>query len=240
MTARVMVVDDEPLLRKALVRDLQRVGYATVAAQSGHEAGELARREPMDLVISDVRMADGDGIELLTELKRDVPELPVILLTGYSELGVLEALRRGAEMMFSKPYERQALHRAVASALLPRPRRWWTDEPSVFGLSLIVEGGERWQLGSSRGPGACAVKLELEKLSLRGEPLPAPSSTVHVELTGLGERSGRIVCAGTVLECSPDTSSQRTVQLARHSDEGALLLAELINQQRTGGDGGPR
>lgn len=230
-----MIVDDEPLLRKALVRDLERAGFATLAAQSGNEASELALREPVDLVITDVRMADGDGLMLLAELKRRSPELPVILLTGYAEVSVLEALRRGAEMMFSKPYDRQALRRAAMSALQPPPQRWWELEGSAFTLRLTGRDGTCWQVGAPRD--ACAAKLELEHVLLRAAHLPAPNTALHVELTGQGEFSGRLYCTGEASDHAilDEHHFQCAVRLSLPSQEQAHMLADLINQQRTGG-----
>lgn len=236
MKPRVMIVDDEPLLRKALARDLERAGFSTLVAPSGNEASGLALREPVDLVITDVRMADGDGLGLLAELQRYQPELPVILITGYAEVSVLEALQRGAEMMFSKPYDRQALRKAATSALLPRPQRWWVLQDAAFTLSLTAADGTRWRLGSAQGPSACTAKLELESLLLTGEHLPAPHTELCVELMGRGEFSGRITCTGKVIESAIYESSPRcTVRLLLQSPAQAHTLADLINQQRTGG-----
>lgn len=237
MKPRVMVVDDEPLLRKALARDLERAGFATLAAPSGNEASELALREPVDLVITDVRMADGDGLGLLAELQRRQPELPVILITGYAEVSVLEALRRGAEMMFSKPYDRQALRQAATSTLQPRPQRWWAREDASFALCLTAANGTSWRLGSARGPGTCSAKLELESLRLTGEHLPPPHTELCVELIGRGEFSGRISCTGKVVESAgiEEAPTRCEVRLHLQGPEQAHTLAEIINQQRTGG-----
>ncbi len=231
-----MVVDDEPLLRKALARDFERAGFATLAAASGNEARELALREPVDLVITDVRMADGDGLGLLAELQRCQPELPVILITGYAEVSVLEALQRGAEMMFSKPYDRQALRRAATSSLLPRRQRWWALQDAAFTLCLTAADGTSWRLGSAQDS-ACAAKLELERLLLTGDHLPVPHTELRVELIGRGEFSGRITCTGQVIECAvvDESPSRCTVRLLLQSPEQAHTLADLINQQRTGG-----
>ena len=83
---RVLLVDDEPELRRLLRRSLVRVGFEVVEASHGRAALELARQTSFDVVISDVRMPCMGGLELLERLQLEEPALPVVLMSGSTEL----------------------------------------------------------------------------------------------------------------------------------------------------------
>lgn len=116
----ILLVDDEEELRALLAFEVEWQGGKALHAAGGREAYELALREPVDALISDVRMPKGDGIELLDRLrKRDATRPAVLLLTGFSDLSEVEARQRGAIGVFSKPYDMsllmQALHRGLVA-----------------------------------------------------------------------------------------------------------------------------
>jgi CheY-like chemotaxis protein len=79
---RVLVADDDPQLRLLLLDTLQTIGYAVVGASNGEEALEAMKREPVDLVISDISMPRMDGFELATRLRSDYPDVGILLITG--------------------------------------------------------------------------------------------------------------------------------------------------------------
>ncbi len=83
---RVLLVDDEPELRRLLRRSLSRAGFEVVEASHGRAALELARQSSFDVVISDVRMPCMGGLELLERLQLEEPSLPVVLMSGSDEL----------------------------------------------------------------------------------------------------------------------------------------------------------
>ncbi len=96
-TARVLVVDDEPSMRQMLSFALRREGYDVATADDGRSALEALRDGRFDLVVTDVRMPDVSGVDLLREAKRLDPSLSIIMMTAYgSKETVLEALRLGA------------------------------------------------------------------------------------------------------------------------------------------------
>jgi CheY-like chemotaxis protein len=114
----VLVVDDEELLRNALVFDFKRKGFTVLAAENGVKAFELVRTHKVDLVISDMKMPGGDGLTLLENIRVYDPKIPVLIfITGYADLPAEEAIAKGAYGMLSKPFERQALFLAVMNAL---------------------------------------------------------------------------------------------------------------------------
>src|SRR5512145_1726580 len=93
----ILIVDDEFSVRESLEKVLSKAGYVTLAADSGNEALAVLSKEKIDLVLSDLKMPDGDGVELLKSIKKNYPDIEVILLTGYGTVeNAVEAMREGA------------------------------------------------------------------------------------------------------------------------------------------------
>lgn len=82
MKKHILLVDDEEDVRDILAQALTMRGYRVSAAAAGDEALRMVRSDPPQLLISDLQMEDSDGLELIEEIKTELPELPVILLTG--------------------------------------------------------------------------------------------------------------------------------------------------------------
>lgn len=115
---RVLVVDDEELVRSMLVRYLERKGYQVQEAGDGKKALDLFREHNFDLVLSDVRMPGLDGIQLLKALKEINPRVPVVLISGYGEVEtVVAALKYGAENFLGKPLKMESLGKVVDQSL---------------------------------------------------------------------------------------------------------------------------
>src|SRR6185503_7078730 len=81
----VLVVDDEPLTRKALHRLLRKADYALHFAETPAQALDVVQSQPVDLVITDQRMPSMSGVELLREVRRAAPDTPGLILTAYPE-----------------------------------------------------------------------------------------------------------------------------------------------------------
>ncbi|HMN66976.1 MAG TPA: response regulator [Bdellovibrionales bacterium] len=106
----MLIVDDDVHLRDAMALAVQRKGYQVMGAMSGNEATALLKNHKVDIVLSDIRMANGDGMELLNYIRAFVPTPPsVVLVTGYSDFTAEEALRVGAAAVIAKPFERMKL-----------------------------------------------------------------------------------------------------------------------------------
>jgi DNA-binding response OmpR family regulator len=137
--AAILVVDDDPDLREAIAFDLRRRNYEVLCAASGREALEIVKARPLDMVISDVRMPDGDGIELLKELRKHHYETPVLMfVTGFADLSLEEAYQLGADAVFSKPFVRRDFFAAIEAALTPRAQRW-AERPGREAAGLRVD-----------------------------------------------------------------------------------------------------
>ncbi|SYZ74243.1 Response regulator receiver modulated metal dependent phosphohydrolase (fragment) [Candidatus Zixiibacteriota bacterium] len=102
----ILIVDDEPLVRSVLEQLLQRKGYSIKAVGGGREALEQLKSARIDLVVSDIRMPEMDGFELLQVVKKSFPDVGVIMMTGYGDAGsVKEALSLGADEYITKPFK---------------------------------------------------------------------------------------------------------------------------------------
>ena len=109
---------DQPEVRRVVRRTLAKAGYEVVEALNGQVAVELARESSFDLVISDVRMPDMSGLELLDALHEHDPDLPVILTSGWpGPEGTLDADAIGAFAYLQKPVPFEAMREAVRGAV---------------------------------------------------------------------------------------------------------------------------
>jgi DNA-binding NarL/FixJ family response regulator len=116
--AKILLVDDEPLLRLTMSSDLQDAGYAVDTAEDGHRACANLAENSYDVVVTDLVMEGIDGMQVLQEAKRCDPTCGVILITGYGDMNsVIEALRLGADDYLLKPYKREELIFRLARCL---------------------------------------------------------------------------------------------------------------------------
>lgn len=102
----VLVVDDEELLRKNLARNLELEGFSVFTAACGREALPIIMGQRIDFVLSDIRMPNGDGIELLEQIKEHNPGVPIVLLaSGFTEHSREDVLAKGAIDLMKKPID---------------------------------------------------------------------------------------------------------------------------------------
>ena len=119
---RILVVDDDAVVRRMLSDTLGRAGYVVVTASSSSEALRFVADEEPVLAIVDLVLPDGDGIELLGQLRASWPALPALVVTGYVEpRSIVEAMRRGAHDYLAKPLDPDVLLSACRAALARRP-----------------------------------------------------------------------------------------------------------------------
>lgn len=102
----ILVVDDDKLLREAIAFHLRRLGYEVIEASGADEALPMIEEEKPDMVITDVRMPHGDGIELIERLKLFDQYMPIVVfMTGYSDHSEEMLLEKGAAVVFQKPLD---------------------------------------------------------------------------------------------------------------------------------------
>ncbi len=120
---RILIIDDEPTALEVLTKILQYEGYDVVTAANGAEGVELFRKTPCDLVITDMVMPVKDGLQTILDLREDVPDLPVIAISGGGAiskeryLAVAGYLERVATI--AKPFSVESIIKTVADLLAP-------------------------------------------------------------------------------------------------------------------------
>jgi len=115
----LLIVDDEPFLRDLLVDQFQSMGATVLSADGGDEALTLFEANPVDLVLSDVMMANGSGIEFLTKVRHEKKsDVPFFLMTAFAKDFTPEDARlKGADEIFTKPFKLTNLKNSIFKAL---------------------------------------------------------------------------------------------------------------------------
>jgi DNA-binding NtrC family response regulator len=108
--AKILIVDDEPLIRLSLTEWLKEENYLTQAVEDGASALAAVRREPWDILLLDLKMPGMDGVEVLREVKKIAPETTVIMMTAYASVASsVQAMKEGAYDYIVKPFDVQEL-----------------------------------------------------------------------------------------------------------------------------------
>jgi two-component system response regulator PilR (NtrC family) len=116
--AHALIVDDEPDIRELLALTLSRMNITSSEAETVAQARELLQRGNFDLCLTDMRLPDGNGIQLVRYIQQYHPELPVAMISAHGSMNTaIEALKAGAFDFLNKPVELQALRELVSSAL---------------------------------------------------------------------------------------------------------------------------
>jgi two-component system, NtrC family, response regulator AtoC len=142
--ARILVVDDEKLIRWGITQALEEAGHIVEQAETAAEALAAVEREAPDLVLLDFMLPDRTGTEIMPELRAISPGLPVIMVTAHASVpGAVEAVREGVSDYLSKPFEISDLLQAVERALVASRLRdvvvWRRDQAlKLFGGGEIV------------------------------------------------------------------------------------------------------
>ncbi|HXX73919.1 MAG TPA: response regulator [Nitrospiraceae bacterium] len=126
---RVLVVDDEPIVRTLIRMTLEKAGYDVVEADNGEKAIEAinAGENPLvlDTVICDIRMPKINGVEAINYFQREYPHVPIIVLTAYPDTDMaVSFMRRGVADYLVKPIEAEKLKASVAKAMERRQVAW--------------------------------------------------------------------------------------------------------------------
>lgn len=110
----VLIVDDEPDLREIMIFEFESHGCQIIEAENGKIAFDLFLKNDVDLVISDVRMPGGDGIELLEKIRGKDKKKPVIILvSGFADVSREEAIKKGANSLEMKPIDWDLLSKRI-------------------------------------------------------------------------------------------------------------------------------
>jgi len=179
---RILLVDDNDTLRRALRRILSAEGHEVVEAANGREAIQRTQGEDFDLIVSDVCMPDMDGVELLRAIHERDADLPVLLITGDPELKTaMQAVEYGALEYLTKPVDADKLKASTVRAFALRQRRLEArvaleaaqSSKRARALPLGVGNswsgallGERYRVGALIGVGGMGAVYEAEREDL--------------------------------------------------------------------------
>jgi DNA-binding NtrC family response regulator len=129
---RIIVVDDSPDTLEVLKRNLESVGFLVFTASGAVEAIKIIESSPVDLVITDLKMPEVDGLSLVRHIQENYKNTGVMMITGYPSIeGAVEAVKSGAEEYLSKPFTDEELISAVRRVLEKLRLRWLTDTKDI-------------------------------------------------------------------------------------------------------------
>jgi len=197
--SRVLIVDDEADIRELLSLTLQRMGLDTDCAANEFEATQLMQKQTYDLCLTDMRLPDGDGLQLLEHVGRHYAAMPVAVITAHgSAENAVAALKAGAFDYLSKPVSLSQLRALVRSALkLPRPNQprkaddrgagGADDFPVLLGDSALMQQTRQMidKLARNQAPihisgeSGCGKEVAARLMHLKGPRREAPFVPVN-------------------------------------------------------------
>ncbi|MBD3168473.1 MAG: response regulator [candidate division Zixibacteria bacterium] len=114
----ILVIDDEPIVGKRLKPALEKSGYNVDVCETGSEALERIHNKSYDIVVTDVRMDEVDGMEVLSRVTEKSPKTKVIIITGYATIEIArEAIAKGAFDFIAKPFKPNELREIIQKAI---------------------------------------------------------------------------------------------------------------------------
>ena len=242
---KVLVVDDEDVIRRGICRVMEGRGYQAEAAESGYGAVEKLQKTPFSIVITDLKMPGMDGIEVLKAIKILQPEVPVIIITGYSTVDTaVEAMKNGAFDYIAKPFTPDQMIEMVEKALeqktVQMQRTHPVVGPSLNGFEIFVGESEAMQRVYARirqvAPtdstvlitGQSGTGKELVAKAIHKNSLRCNKSFVAVDCTSLVENLLESELFGHV-KGSFTGAVQTKMGLFKVADGGTLFLDEISN-----------
>jgi two-component system response regulator PilR (NtrC family) len=189
---RLLVVDDEEVIRDVLETLFTREGYEVTTAADGTEAIAVFETEPFDVVLLDLMLPDRSGLEVLRELRRRDADAVIVIVTAYSSIeGAIEAMREGAFHYIPKPFQNEevllTVHKGAEARRLTEENRRLKEELSRrYGLGRIVGKSEPmrkvFELVRLAGPSRSTILVEGE--SGTGKELVARAIHTHSPRSG--------------------------------------------------------
>jgi len=214
--ARLLLVDDDPEACRLLGEILEREGYTVVRALSAAEALATSAREgPFDAVLTDLRMPEASGLDLLSQLRARNADALVLVLTAFGDASTAaEAIRAGAYDFISKPYDLQELRATIARAIARRQFAAARSEARAGAepAPTIARGGL-----VGHGPGIIEVMKQVARVA------PSQATVLILGETGTGKE----LVARTVHAFS-DRAEQRMVAVNCSALAEGLLESELF------------
>lgn len=186
----LLVVDDEADLREIVSSELEFMGAKVFQAENVSRAKSIMDTQKVDLIVSDIRMPGGTGVDLLNHIKAksiDVP--PIILITGFADITVEDAFNQGAEALLSKPFRLEELIQIASNLTSPPEERYiHTSKSPTKDLSFLFSEGLNNKINSHEcAIGRGGIALTVDTLSFKwdtGDVLNFNLKFKDVELKG--------------------------------------------------------
>lgn len=142
----ILVVDDEEVVLLSVRKALKRDGYNIETANAAIDALEMLKEQKYEVMITDLMMPGMDGMQLLEHVKAHIPEMRVVMITGYATMALaMQAIRQGAFDFIAKPFTRDELSSAVARAVRHGPMEEQPEE-RVAAPKGLTDPGNRFTL----------------------------------------------------------------------------------------------
>jgi two-component system, NtrC family, response regulator AtoC len=218
---KVLVVDDDEVMRKLLCEVLGKEGYRVLSAASGEEAMSLLQCEAFSVIISDIRMLKLSGMEVLRQVKRAEKRTAVILMTGFGSMdGAIEAIREGAFDYISKPFKMDELKAVVMRAV----QHWGSiNSRGANGLGTLNSTYASSKAVIGKSPKIVEVYKTLARAAL---------SSSHVLVSG-ESGTGKELIAHAIHDNS-QRREKRLVSVNCGSSAEHMLEAELFGHDKQG------
>lgn len=222
----VLVVDDEPNLRRVLGAVLTRDGYQVLVANGGREAVRLAKEQTIDLLVTDFLMPDMSGLEVLAAVRKEHPQVRALLISGHGTVrSAVDAMRLGAFDFLTKPFDVEQVRATVKRALAA------SHEDAPVPASAPPVGPARAGRSEATGVGRDMVGEAPATLRMKECLLRAASSKATVLL--LGESgTGKEVAARLIHEASPRRKAP-FVAVSCAALPDTLLESELFGHEKS-------
>ncbi len=231
MSEKVLVVDDKQMMRDSVGATLQRAGYTVLAAGDGSAALDIVMRHRPSAVITDLKMPEMDGLELLTKLRQADDQLPVVLMTAYGTVNdAVRAMKEGAFDFIQKPFETDQLVMVMRRAV--EHRRLLQENAALRTEAESRDNASPALIGQS--PVMQAVAQQIEQIAgSHGTVLIAGESGTGKEVVArtLHAHSPRRDRVMLCLNCAALSSSLLESELFGH-EKGAFTGADQLRKGR--------
>ena len=160
---QILVVDDEQDILELMSKMLTKDGYDVITADSGHKAERILRgNEKIEIVLSDIKMPDGNGMELLQDIKREDPKKPfVVVFTGFYDFSIDELFDKGACAVIMKPFDWSVMEKTIKEQLKPFPK-FKKPHMEQASFALLVEESFRSFSDVHVGQGGVFIRTKKE------------------------------------------------------------------------------
>jgi two-component system, NtrC family, response regulator AtoC len=212
MRRRILIVDDERNIRKVLQAHLHRDGFDVDTAENGAIALEKLKEDTFDLVVTDLRMPEMDGMELLAACRQGWPGLPVILITAHGTVdSAVEAIKAGAYDYVTKPFDRDELRQVIGTALRTEERDRGRLHEDASGRFRII----------GQTPSMFSIYSMIEKVA------PSPTTVLIAGESGTGKE-----LVARALHDNSDRAAKPFIQVNCGAIPDQLFESELFGYQK--------